>query len=389
MGGPVVSAIAPGSPLVSLCGWIGLNFLIFPIGILYQFLLQKNQRFRRIAIVESAARCAGTATVVLLALRQQGVFSYVAGQVVYNSVKSGLLLFAGFRFMPLSFELDVSAVRPYLRFGLYQMGERVINFFAANVDYMIIGRFLGTRELGYYKVAYELVTVPQRLINPVFSTLALPRFAQSQNDDAALREGIVKLLRALTLVTFPLLFGLAATAHIFIPVVYGPGWDRAVALVWLLTGMGLLKTIGNIGGAVIIAKGQVKTGLVWNCIIAGCNTVVFLFVVRYGVGALSAVYSVLSLVYLLLSFRSYYGVTIGLSLRAYASSFWLSTLFSALMAAVVYGVYLLLAGEHLQPFIELMLLVGLGVTVYSVVNILVSRKELTDLFLGARDRRMS
>ena len=383
-GRPIVAAIVPGSPLASLCGWIGLNFLIFPVGILYQFLLQKQLRFRRTALAESAARCAGTATVVLLAFGHRGVFSYVAGQIVYNSVKSVILFCAGYRLMPLSFELRLRAAGSYLRFGMFQMGERIINFFAANVDYLIIGKFLGTRELGYYKIAYELVTVPQRLINPIFSTLALPRFAKSQNDDAELRRSALVLLRALSLVTFPLLFGLAATANAVVPVVYGPGWDRTVLLVGLLTVMGILKTVGNIGGVVIIAKGRVKTGLAWNCITACGNSVAFLIAVHFGTAALSAVNSALMLVYSLAGFRSFYGATIGLSLRAYVSSFTMPALFSALMAAAVYALYLALAAARMPPAFALPILVASGAAVYAALNVLLQRKELTDLFFGVR-----
>ena len=173
---PLAAWCLPDSPLPPLLGWIGLNFLIIPFGTLYQFHFQKELHFRRITIVESIARCTGTMSVVFLALRHCGIFSYVAGQVVYNSVKSALLLAVGFRALPLSFTFDLSSIKSYLRFGMFQMGERVVTFLSANIDYLIIGKFLGTRELGFYKIAYELVTVPQRLVNPIFGSLALPRF---------------------------------------------------------------------------------------------------------------------------------------------------------------------------------------------------------------------
>lgn len=377
---PLISHYWPGSQLVGLSGWIGLNFLIMPFGTLYQIFLQKEMRFRRIAAAEGVARCIGTLTVFFLAIKHYGVFSYVGGLIVYNSVKSALLLIVAYRLMPLSITFNFSAILPFLRFGMFQMGERTVTFLAANVDYMVIGKFLGTRELGFYKIAYELVTVPQRLINPIFNTLAIPRFAKNQNNDSTLREGVLSMLRVLTLVTFPLLFGLAASATIFIPVVYGPGWDRTVPLLWLLTAMGLFKTIGNIGGPVIVAKGHVQTGFIWNCIIAAGNSAVFLIAVHYGTGAVAAVYSAVSLIYLLLSFQSYYAATIGLTMRAWAGSFTLSGILSAAMGAAVYGLYLAFGREHLRPIFELTVLVLSGIAIYALLNIVLKRKELTGLW---------
>jgi O-antigen/teichoic acid export membrane protein len=381
---PFFSPYLPYSPIVRLAGWIGVVFLVAPAGLLYQFLLQKEMRFRRIAAVESMARCLGTFTVFFLAVKHYGIFSYVAGQIAYSGAKSALLLITAYRLMPLAVTFNFSAIRSHLRFGMFQMGERTVTFFAANVDYMVIGKFLGTRELGFYKIAYELVTVPQRLINPIFNALALPRFAKNQHDDAALREGVLAMLRVLSLLTFPLLFGLAASAKVFIPTVYGPGWDRAVPLIWLLTAMGLLKILGNIGGSVIIAKGRVRTGFIWNCIIALCNSAAFMFAVRYGTGAVALVYSAVSLIYLLLSYRSYYTATIGLSLRAYARSFMLSGALGAVMGAVVYGLYLTLCQYHIRPVSELAALIFFGASVYVLLNLLLSRKELAGIWYDVR-----
>ncbi|MGA2507754.1 MAG: MOP flippase family protein [Chitinispirillaceae bacterium] len=384
---PLIFHYWPGSQLAGLFGWIGLNFLILPFGILYQFLLQKEMRFRRIAVAEGTARCLGTLSLFLLAIGHHGVFSYVGGQIIYTSAKSALLIIAAYRLMPLSFSFDFSAIRPYLRFGIFQMGERTVTFFAANIDYMVIGKFLGTRELGFYKIAYELVTVPQRLINPIFNTLAIPRFAKKQDDDAALREGVLSMLRVLTLITFPLLFGLAASAKVFIPVVYGPGWGRTVPLLWLLTVMGLSKTLGSVGGSVIVAKGHVRTGFIWNCIIAAGNGAVFCIVARYGTGTVAAVYSAVSLVYLLLSFRSYYTVTVGLGMREWVGSFTLSGILSVLMGAAVYGVYLSTGRMHIWPIFELSALVLSGVAIYALLNIFLAREELTGLWNDVRGKQ--
>jgi O-antigen/teichoic acid export membrane protein len=388
-GQPVFLHFFPDVHVFRLAGWIGLIFLLTPIGFLYQFLLQKEMRFRRAGFVEGMARCLGTMTVFLLAVNHGGVFSYVAGQVAYSGVKSALLVGVSYRLMPLLFSLNVPAILPYLKFGMFQMGERVVNFLASNVDYIVIGKFLGARELGFYKIAYELVTVPQRLINPIFNTVALPRFAKNQDNDAVLREGVLLVLRVLAFISFPLLFGLAASAPVFIPVVYGPGWERTVPLLWLLTAVGLLKTMGNIGGSVIVAKGRVKTGFVWNCIIVTCNTAVFLVVVRQGAWAVAVAYSALLFAYFLSSFRSYYAVTIGLSFRTYMRNLLLPALMSVVMGTAVFGLHCALRRTEMSPAAELLLDVLSGASVYALLSIFLVRKELAVLLPGIFDKKKS
>jgi len=376
----------PQSPLSPFIGWIGFSFLIFPIGGLYQFQFQKELRFRRIAVIEIGARCCETATVVLLVLTGHGVFSYIVGQIGYTGVKSIAQLMAGFRLLRPLGVFDFAAVRGLLRFGAFQMGERLIAYLAVNVDYLTIGRFLGMRDLGYYKIAYELVVAPLRLVNPIFGSLALPRFAKSQYDDSALREGILATLRLLSLSTFPLLLGLCATGGIFIPIVYGPGWDRVVPLICLLTLMGLCKIIGNLSGSIIIAKGRVQVGFVWNCIIAAGNGTVFLLVVHRGVGAVAASYSLLSLIFLLISFPNYYRSTIGLRLREYLGSFMMPTLLSLTMAAIVYGASWGLRGARLLPIVQLIVLIAVGIISYSAMNLVVMGERGFEVLRSIRRR---
>lgn len=147
--------------------------------------------------------------------------------------------------------------------------------------------------------------------------------------------------------------------------------------------MGLSKTLGNIGGSVIVAKGRVKVGFYWNCIIAVCNGAVFLLVVHRGTGAIAAVYSALSLVYLLASFRSYYGATIGLTLHAYVRSFALPAVLSGAMALAVFGLNLVLGQTRIAPLFALIALVAFGGILYGTLNRLFMRKEIGALWSGS------
>jgi O-antigen/teichoic acid export membrane protein len=383
----LLAGFRPASPLAPYIGWIGACFLVFPLGGLYQFQFQKELRFRRMAVIEIAARCIGTATVVALALTGHGVFSYVAGQILYSGVKSLSLLIAGFGLMRPSLVFDIAEAGAVLRFGAFQMGERLVTYLAANVDYLIIGKFLGMRELGFYKIAYELVVAPLRMVNPIFGSLALPRFAKSQHDDGALREGFLATVRLLSMCTFPLLLGLCATGRVFIPVMYGPGWDRAVPIIWLLTLMGLCKILGNLSGSIIIAKGRVKVGLIWNCIIAAGNGAVFMLVVHSGVAAIAAAYSLLSIIFLVISFPYYYGSTIGLRLPEYFGSFMIPAFLSGAMAAIVFAASAALRGARLWPPGELALLVTIGIAVYAAMTFAVMGKRAGSIVrcLRARD----
>ena len=58
-------------------------------------------------------------------------------------------------------------MRPYLDFGFFQLGERLLNFASRNLDKLLIGSWLGTEALGAYSLAYQLMIRPFRLLTSV------------------------------------------------------------------------------------------------------------------------------------------------------------------------------------------------------------------------------
>jgi len=55
----------------------------------------------------------------------------------------------------------------------------VVNFFARNLDNMLIGRVWGSQQLGLYAKAYQLLTLPIDQINAPITTAAPPRKRRS------------------------------------------------------------------------------------------------------------------------------------------------------------------------------------------------------------------
>lgn len=58
----------------------------------------------------------------------------------------------------------IVAVKPLLKFSLYQFGFNFINFFSRNLDNILVGRYLGSFALGIYDKAYQLMRYPLMLL---------------------------------------------------------------------------------------------------------------------------------------------------------------------------------------------------------------------------------
>lgn len=264
---PLVVAFYREPRLTQLMFWVALVFPIASCGQQFQVLLQKNLQFNVLSKVDISSAAASLLVATTAALIGQGALSLVWAQLANAGTKTVTLYIIGGRIWRPSFHFRRKDLSGYISFGLYQMGERAINYFNSNLDYIMIGTFMGAKALGYYTFAYNLVTMPSSKINPVVTKVAFPVFSKVQENAEQLKRGYFKVLKVLSIINFPVLLGLAAVAPYAVPVVFGKQWLPSVLLIQILAGVGLLRSIGNPLGALIMSKGRADLGFKWNAMI--------------------------------------------------------------------------------------------------------------------------
>jgi lipopolysaccharide exporter len=248
-------------PLVLLTS---LVFLITPFGQQFQILLQKELVFDQLAQVEIFSTVAGTIVAIGGAVLGFGVLSLVAGELANASGRALVLVVIGWRRWRPALLFKPSHLRGYLSFGMYQMGERSLNYFNKNIDKILIGRLLGVELLGYYTLAFNLIIYPISIVNPIITRVSFPIFARLQNEIEVLKQGYMEVMQILSLINFPLFFGFAVTAPVVIPAFFGQQWMPSVLIAQILAGVGLIRSTGNPIGSLLYAKGQARLAFIWN-----------------------------------------------------------------------------------------------------------------------------
>ncbi|MCB0171420.1 MAG: MOP flippase family protein [Anaerolineae bacterium] len=377
---PLIVAFYNEPQLSELIFWAALGLLIVPFGQQFQVLLHKELQFDVLAKVQILSTLAGVTVAIGSAWAGQGVFALVWGSLTSSSVNALLLTWWGWRSWRPMLHFNFFDIQSYISFGLYQMGERSVNYFAANVDYMIVGRFLGPELLGLYRLAYELVLKPLRTINPILTKIAFPVFAKKQTNDVALRRGYLEVIKLLAMILFPITVGFIVTAPLIVPVVFGPSWVGAIPLVQILAVVGLLKALSNPTGAILLAKGRADIGFKWNVYVVVLNTGLFLSVVSYGVYAIAWSYVAVSLLnatllWIILCRTIYFGYYDLVPL------FLLPLAWSLIMGLVVYAGYVLLSEWLVTKVMLLLILVAMGGGVYSLLAMLFEYRYFYDLWI--------
>lgn len=321
LGAPLIVALYDEPRIEPIVGLLAARFLAAPAGIPYIAVLQRELEFRRLAGVQIVAAICGSAVALALAFAGRGLYALVFGELATIVVQSALAVTVGWRFFKVKRRFRLADLRGYLAFGAHQIGERSLNQLAMNIDYVLVGRVFGPAALGVYSVAFEVASLPTRILNPVFTRVALPVLARVQTDAAALTRGYLQLSRLLALIQFPILVALGMLAHHLVPVFLGPSWDDAIPIVRILVGLGALRVLCNVAGPAFLARGRADIGFYWALFVAAINVPVFLLVVDHGLEAIAWTWVALMLLYWLLLagvLRVLIGMGIGRYLRELA-----------------------------------------------------------------------
>jgi O-antigen/teichoic acid export membrane protein len=311
--------------------------LIAPFGQLYGALLARELDFKPLAGIEVTAAVAGTAAAIAAAAAGVGAAALILGWLTQAATRSIALAVRGWSIERPRRRLRRDDLHGYLSFGAYQIGERVANYLGSNLDYALIGAYIGQAALGIYSVAFRLITVPQMKLNPVLTRVAYPVFALRSHDDAALRRGFLELSRAVAFVSFPLMAGLAVVAPQFVPVAFGPQWEESIPILQILTILGVLFSLGNLNGSVFLAKNRPDLGLKLNLTRLAIIVVAFAITFDGGLEAVAWAFVAAALAMMLILRGVMYRL-IGLTLRAYLGALLRPALIAGPMAAVVLAV---------------------------------------------------
>lgn len=225
-------------------------------------ILQRQMRFRALAICDASAGVARLGGAVVCASLGGGVWSFAVAEVAMATV-DGLLKrwLSGYHFQ---YQLipDRAAVQEVQGYITSLIGINLAVYANTNGDNLLIGKLLGVQSLGYYNLAYQLAMLPTFALSQInrisFSLL-------SQQDRSNQKVYLTRKLKLYALVSAPL-YGLAfVVAPWLIPLVYGSQWKTVVSLFQILLVFAYARGFMSILGTTLNAvnKPQINALINW------------------------------------------------------------------------------------------------------------------------------
>jgi O-antigen/teichoic acid export membrane protein len=295
--GVVTVALAPavawfyGEPrLAPVTLAYSVGFLFGGLTVQHEALLKRQMRFAVLAAAEVAALLASIVTTVVLAWRGFGYWSLVMGHLALSFVYMvAVWVVCGWR--PGRARRG-AGVRQLLGFGGNLTGFVVINYFARNLDNMLIGRFWGGFQLGLYAKAYQLLLLPLDQISYPLTNVAVPTLSRLNGEPERYRRAYLRILEKVAVVTMPGIALLVVTADWVVLIVLGPQWVEAGRIFALLGVAAMLQPVANTMGWLFITQGRTREMLRWAPIGSGLIVAAIVAGLPWGAAGVATAYSV-------------------------------------------------------------------------------------------------
>ena len=230
---PVAAAAYHNPQLVGLLLLFALSPPLFALAVVPDAQLQIQLRFRALAIVNIVLNIAQTATLVLLAWRGFGAYSFPLAPLAVLPARVAVTMWMARP--PIRLSPQLRRWRYLLKDSSRLLLSGALLALTTQGDYLILGRLYDTATVGVYVFAFNLSTQVLVLLMSNLSGVLFPALSQLRNDPPRQLRAFRRAAQALVVVATPLCLLQAAVADPLLRLLFGDKWLAAIPILQVLS----------------------------------------------------------------------------------------------------------------------------------------------------------
>ncbi|KEF43366.1 MAG: polysaccharide biosynthesis protein [Cyanobium sp. CACIAM 14] len=243
---------------------IAFTYLIYPLGSVQTSLILRENRMNVFGLTNLASVVTDNLLIAILALRGFGMWSIIIPKFLIAPI--WVIMVYRFHSWRPSWHFTLRHWRRILGFGSRILGVEMLNTLRENIDYLLIGRFLGVVPLGTYYFAFNAgLGLSLSAVNAMGVSL-YSDLCDVRHDLDLLRQKYQRNLSTIAKVIFPLVVLQSSLAPFYVPLVFGQKWVErgAVPILILICLSALSRPFAGAASMLFRAIGLPQVDLWWN-----------------------------------------------------------------------------------------------------------------------------
>lgn len=309
IGAPYIADFYQQPALIDLTRVLGITVFVNSLSLVQRAKLTIEMDFKTQAKASLVSVGISSCVAILLAINGYGVWALVA-QTLVMAVCNAIILNVIHPWLPRQ-SFSMESFKNLFGFGSKLLLSGLLDTVFKNIYQIVIGKQFSAVEVGQFTQANQLSSIPAMTMTTIIQRVTYPMMSQLQHSDDKLEAAYLLTLRLSAVVIFPLMFGLAVIAQPFINVVLGDSWQKAAALVSILSVGFLLYPIHAINLNLLQVKGRSDLFLKLEIIKKFITTIILVITIPLGIKA----------------------ICIGMIIQSYLS-LWLNTFYTGRLTAL-------------------------------------------------------
>lgn len=264
---PLLAAFLNDSRVTGVVIALSSTLVIGVVGGFYDSILQRELLFKRRFIGISVLNLTYAPIAIVLAATGAGVWSIVIGHMAGTVTSSiAYTMLSPYRVRP---RLERATARSQVESSKGFLAEALFTFIQSNMDYLTVGKILGSTQLGYYSMAFRLGELPYQAVSEPVAKVTFPAFAQMRHRGEDVGGSFLRTVRLVGVVTGLLGVLLSGAADPFVKAVLGAKWipmTGALSVLgilavthavygtygWMLNAIGRAGFVGSVSGVILV-----------------------------------------------------------------------------------------------------------------------------------------
>ena len=240
----------------------GLSFMIDGLCIQHAALLQRKMLFDRAVAIALIGTAASFGSAIIMALWGWGVWALVL-RTPLRAVVSVICHWTVCNWRP-GLPAWPRGISDMISFGGNLTIYRMLTYLSINLDDVLIGRYFGPIQLGFYQKSYELFMAPLQQVNNPISAVSIPTLSRLVDDPERYRRVYLQILKYILLVTMPAGVILISSAESIVVTVFGETWREASNTFYWLGWLTFTHPTCNTVSWIYTTQGKVKQMVRWG-----------------------------------------------------------------------------------------------------------------------------
>lgn len=241
---------------------VGLIYLMIPVFSIQNAFNNRENKLKVTAICNALQSIIGNITAISFALFGLGMWSLVLPVVLTTPI--WIVVNYKYQSWRPSGEFSLHRWQEIMKYGKDILGSEILDKIRANLDYFLIGRFLGVEALGLYFFAFNAgLGISLNVINAMVWPL-FPHLCAARKDSVQFKNRYFTSLRTIALVIIPLVLLQSSLAPFYVPIVFSSKWVGAIPILVIICLSAIPRPFAGAAAMLLQAVDKGWINLCWS-----------------------------------------------------------------------------------------------------------------------------